>query len=266
MIQIRNLTKVYNDAVRGSFTAVDQVNLTVHPGQIVGLLGANGAGKTTVLRILSTVLKPTRGVATVAGYDVERDSVEVRRSIGFVSNNTAIYDRMTAWEMAWHFGRLHGMAKSDLTERLDELFTQLRMNDFRDVTAAKMSTGMRQKVSIARALVHDPSVLIFDEATLGLDVLVARNLLEVIAMLRQSGKTILFSTHIMSEVERLCDRVAVMHRGRILDCGSLDELRSRHGQDNMEDLFFELLRREEHQSGYAAAMGIEVPQSVSVVE
>jgi sodium transport system ATP-binding protein len=245
VIQVQHLTKTYDDVSRGQFIAVDAVSLTVRPGEIFGLLGPNGAGKTTVLRILSTVLAPTSGIATVAGYDVVRDPAEVRRKIGFVSNNTAIYDRMTAWEMVEFFGRLHGMERNTLNQRLESLFDSLRMNDFRDLPGSKMSTGMKQKVSIARAMVHNPPVLIFDEATLGLDVMVARNLLEVIRVLREQGKCILFSTHIMSEVERLCDRIAIMHHGRILDSGTLEDLRHRHDQNDFEELFFGLLSRHE---------------------
>lgn len=251
MIQVQHLTKTYEDLSRGRLTAVDGVSLTVRPGEIFGLLGPNGAGKTTILRILSTVLAPSSGIATVAGFDVARDPADVRRHIGFVSNNTAIYDRMTAWEMVEYFGRLHAMDRKTLGSRLETLFDSLRMNDFRDVPGAKMSTGMKQKVSIARAMVHDPPVLIFDEATLGLDVLVARNLLEVIRLLRQQGKCILFSTHIMSEVERLCDRIAIMHHGRILDTGTLADLRARHEQEDFEELFFGLLSRHETEQGLA---------------
>lgn len=245
MIHVQHLTKTYEDLRRGRFHAVDRVSFTVRDGEIFGLLGANGAGKTTVLRILSTVLAPTSGIATISGYDVVYDAAEVRRRIGFVSNNTAIYDRMTAWEMVEYFGRLHGMESGALLDRLETLFDQLRMNDFRNVPGAKMSTGMKQKVSIARALVHDPPVLVFDEATLGLDVLVARNLLSVIRSLREAGKCLIFSTHIMSEVERLCDRIAIMHRGRILDTGTLQELTERHREDDFEELFFGLLSRHE---------------------
>ena len=245
MIHVQHLTKTYQDLHRGHFTAVDRITFTVRSGEIFGLLGANGAGKTTVLRILSTVLSPTSGIAIVDGYDVVRDPAEVRRRIGFVSNNTAIYDRMTAWEMVEYFGRLHGMPKDHLKDRLETLFSQLRMNEFRNVPGAKMSTGMKQKVSIARAMVHDPPVLIFDEATLGLDVLVARNLLSVIRTLRDQGKCLIFSTHIMSEVERLCDRIAIMHQGRILDTGTLTELRDRHSEDEFEELFFKLLSKHE---------------------
>lgn len=247
MIHVQHLTKTYEDLQRGRFVAVDGISFSVRKGEIFGLLGPNGAGKTTVLRILSTVLEPTEGIATVAGYDVVRDSAQVRRHIGFVSNNTAIYDRMTAWEMVEYFGRLHGMRSAYLNSRLEELFDQLRMNDFRDVPGAKMSTGMKQKVSIARAMIHDPPVLVFDEATLGLDVLVARNLLSVIRSLREAGKCLIFSTHIMSEVERLCDRIAIMYRGKILDSGTLEELRGRHCEDDFEELFFGLLSQHEQE-------------------
>ena len=245
MIQVQHLTKTYEDQIRGEFVAVDRVSFTVDRGEIFGLLGPNGAGKTTVLRILSTVLSPTSGIAKVAGFDCVADPTDVRRSIGFVSNNTAIYDRMTAWEMVHYFGKLHGMRSAVLNDRLETLFSQLRMNEFRDVPGGKMSTGMRQKVSIARAMVHDPPVLVFDEATLGLDVLVARNLLNVIRELRTLGKCLIFSTHIMSEVERLCDRIAIMHHGKILDSGPLEQLKDNHKENDFEELFFGLLSRHE---------------------
>jgi sodium transport system ATP-binding protein len=245
MIDVTGLTKVYGDVHAGRSVAVDRISFQVRPGEIFGLLGGNGAGKTTVLRILATLLKPTHGVVRIGGYDVDRDAAEVRRQIGFVSNNTAIYDRMTAYEMVRFFGRLHGLSGGALRQRIDELFDKLRMNDFRDCPGAKLSTGMKQKVSIARALVHDPPVLIFDEATLGLDVIVARSLLDVVRSLREAGKSLIFSTHIMSEVEKLCDRIAIMHQGRILDLGTLTQLRQRHGQSNFEDLFFSLISRHE---------------------
>jgi sodium transport system ATP-binding protein len=248
MIEVHQLTKTYEDIQRGRFTAVDHVTFRVPPGEIFGLLGPNGAGKTTVLRILSTVLRPTSGWARVLGHDVVARPERVRAAIGFVSNNTAIYDRMTAWEMVEYFGRLHGMPRSTLSGRLGRLFKQLRMEHFRDVPCAKLSTGMKQKVSIARALVHDPPVLVFDEPTLGLDVLVARNLLDVIRQLRDLGKCIIFSTHIMREVERLCDSIAIMHQGRVLDIGSLETLRSRHEELDFEDLFFGLLSRHDQRT------------------
>jgi sodium transport system ATP-binding protein len=248
MIEVIALTKVYNDASLGRFVAVDRVSFQVRPGEIFGLLGANGAGKTTVLRILATMLRPSSGNVLVNGFDVLAAPAEVRRRIGFVSNNTAIYDRMTAEEMVAFFGKLNGLRGTQLRHRIDHLFDTLRMNDFRTCTGAKLSTGMKQKVSIARALVHDPPVLIFDEATLGLDVLVARNLLAVVRSLRDAGKCLIFSTHIMSEVEKLCDRIAIMHQGKILDSGTLPELRARHDESDFEDLFYSLVSRHETSS------------------
>ncbi len=224
---------------------MDGLSFQALPGQIYGLLGPNGAGKTTALRILSTVLRPTSGTATVNGFDVVRQPSQVRRQIGFVSANTAVYDRMTAWEMVEYFGRLYGLPSDVLRQRMEAIFARLKMNEIRDVLGAKMSTGMRQKVSIARAIVHNPPVLIFDEATAGLDVLVARALLEQVAELRDAGKCIIFSTHIMREAEKLCDRVAIMHRGQILAEGTLDHLRSVYGEHDLEEIFFQLISREE---------------------
>jgi sodium transport system ATP-binding protein len=241
MIHVCRLAKSYADLHQGPRLAVAGISFDAKAGEIFGLLGPNGAGKTTALRILSTVLQPTSGYARVNGYDVLTQPALVRRQIGVVSCNTAIYDRMTAWEMVEYFGRLHGLEPGLLRERMTELFERLQMNEIRDVLGAKMSTGMKQKVSIARALVHDPPVLIFDEATAGLDVLVARALLKTVAHLRDLGKCILFSTHIMREAERLCDRIAIMHRGQILTCGTLSELAAMHGEQDLEELFFRLI-------------------------
>ncbi len=245
MIEVQGLTKSYADLRRGRFVALDGLSFHAFPGQIYGLLGPNGAGKTTALRILSTVLRPSDGTARVNGYDVVLQPSQVRRQIGFMSANTAVYDRMTAWEMVFYFGRLHGLPAPELTERMESLFEKFKMNDIRDVLGAKMSTGMRQKVSIARAVVHDPPVLIFDEATAGLDVLVARALLNRVAELRQNGKCIILSTHIMREAEKLCDRLAIMHRGHILAEGTLEELRQQHGENDLEEIFFQLISRHE---------------------
>jgi len=244
MIHVRNLVKRYRDLKRGDVLALAGVSFYAMPGQIFGLLGPNGAGKTTALRILSTVLKPSEGSAQVNGYDVQTQPDLVRRSIGFVSTNTAVYDRMTAWEMVEFFGRLYGLKPEPLRQRMETVFTQLKMDEIRDTLGAKMSTGMKQKVSIARAIVHDPPVLIFDEATVGLDVLVARALLDAVRAIRDQGKCVIFSTHVMREAERLCDRIAIMSRGNILSEGSLDELRARHREDDLEELFFALISQE----------------------
>jgi sodium transport system ATP-binding protein len=241
MIHVREMTKTYADLSRGPFVALGGISFDAQPGQIFGLLGPNGAGKTTLLRILSTVLRPSGGSATINGFDVVTQPSPVRRQIGFVSTNTAVYDRMTAYEMVEYFGQLHGIDRETLTWRIDNIFTRLAMDDIRDVLGAKMSTGMKQKVSIARALVHDPPVLIFDEATVGLDVLVGRALLEFIADLRDQGKCVVFSTHIMREAERLCDQLAIIHRGQILAAGSPGDLLDQHGHGDLEELFFELI-------------------------
>ena len=247
MIHVEELTKSFADLRRGHVHALEHVSFDVQPGEIYGLLGPNGAGKTTCLRILSTVLKPTGGRAIVAGYDVTTHPAQVRANIGFMSGNTGIYDRMTAWEMVEYFGRLYGIREDHLQHRLNDIFTTLQMNDFRDVLGSKMSTGMKQKVSIARTIVHDPPVLIFDEPTSGLDVLVARAVLKAIDELRTQGKCIIFSTHIMREVEKLCDRAAIIHRGRILAAGTMEELRDNYRQSDMEELFFDLISQYEEQ-------------------
>ncbi len=240
-IQVSGLMKSFRDLRRGMVHAVDGVTFDARPGEIFGLLGPNGAGKTTTMRILCTVLRPTGGTAHVAGFDVVTQPALVRQHIGFMSANTAIYDRMSAWELVDYFGRLYGMSEERLRQRQEEVFASLRMNDFRDMLGAKMSTGMRQKVSIARAIIHDPPVLIFDEPTSGLDVLVARAVLDNIEQLRGLGKCIVFSTHIMREVERLCDRVAIISRGKVQACGTLGELREQYGQNDLEELFFSLV-------------------------
>ena len=246
MIEVEHLSKRFLDYQRGWVTAVSDVSFVCRPGEIFGLLGPNGAGKTTALRILSTVLKPTGGRATVAGFDVMTEPEKVRAHIGYMSASTGIYDRMSAWELVEYFGRLYGLAGDHLWARMETIFGWLQMNDFRDTLGSKMSTGMRQKVSIARTIVHDPPVLIFDEPTSGLDVLVARNVLQKIVELRDQGKTIVFSTHSMHEVEKLCSRVAVIHKGRVQAEGEPAALLERYDQPNLEELFFYLV---EHARG-----------------
>jgi sodium transport system ATP-binding protein len=243
VIHVEHLVKSFFDYRRGWIPAVSDVSFDCKPGAIFGLLGPNGAGKTTTLRILSTVLKPTGGTAIVAGYDVVAEPEKVRANIGFMSANTGIYDRMTAWELVEYFGQLYQMPKERLRERMELIFGWLQMNDFRDVLGSKMSTGMKQKVSIARTIVHDPPVLIFDEPTSGLDVLVARIVLQKIAELRDQGKTIIFSTHAMHEVKKLCSRVAIIHRGRVQAEGEPLALLEEFGQPDLEELFFYLVER-----------------------
>ena len=241
LVQVQNLCKSYPDSVLGEFVALDNVSFVAKAGEVFGLLGPNGAGKTSALRILATILQPTSGSVRVFNFDVTKQADYVRHSIGFVSNNTAIYDRMRAWELVEYFGRLYALPDDHLYPRMEKIFRKLQMDDFRECPGAKMSTGMKQKTSIARALIHDPPVLIFDEASLGLDVLVARALQSIVMDLRDQGKCIIYSTHIMREVERLCDRVAIIYKGKVIDSGTLDDLAERHKQNDFEELFFQLL-------------------------
>jgi sodium transport system ATP-binding protein len=241
MIEARQLVKRFHDKKRGDVCAVNGVSFSCRPGEVYGLLGANGAGKTTVLRILATILAPTEGTAVVAGFDVAKDPQSVRARVGFLSAATALYGRLSAQEMVEYFGRLHGLDEPTLRLRIDQIFTRLEMNGFRDRRCDRLSTGIKQKVSIARTLVHDPPVMIFDEPTVGLDVMAARTIVAFIRECRENGKTVVFSTHVMSEVEKLCDRVGIIHRGALLAEGTLPELRARHGIQDLEELFVKVI-------------------------
>jgi sodium transport system ATP-binding protein len=221
--------------------AAQDVSFTCRPGEIYGLLGANGAGKTTTLRMLATILEPTAGTAKVAGFDIVRQAHEVRRHVGFLSTQTALYGRLTAREFVQYFGRLHEVPAGELLRRIDEVFERLDMNDFRDRRCDKLSTGQKQKTSIARTLIHDPPVMIFDEPTIGLDVLAQRTILDFVRQCRERKKTVVFSTHVMAEVEKLCDRVGIIHNGRIIAEGAPAELKATHGMDDLEDLFIHLI-------------------------
>src|SRR6202047_1319661 len=241
MIEAQGLVKRFHDKNRGEVRAVDHVSCGCRPGEIFGLLGANGAGKTSTLRILATILTPSEGTAVVAGYDVKREPQKVRASVGFLSTATALYGRLSAQEMVEYFGRLHGLDEPTLRQRISAIFERLEMNDFRDRRCDKLSNGMKQKVSIARTLVHDPSVMIFDEPTVGLDVMAARTIIGFIRECRDRGKTVIFSTHVMSEVEKLCDRIGSIHDGRLLAEGTLADLRQRFGKQNLEDIFVKIV-------------------------
>ncbi|MGB7730891.1 MAG: ATP-binding cassette domain-containing protein [Candidatus Acidiferrum sp.] len=241
MIEARGLVKDFHDKKRGKIRAVDHVSFTCKPGQIYGLLGANGAGKTTTLRMLATILEPTDGTAVVCGHDVIDDPEKVRACVGFLSTATALYPRLTSQEMVEYFGRLNGLDEATLKKRLDDIFARLDMNSFRDTRCDKLSTGMKQKTSIARTLIHDPDVMIFDEPTSGLDVMTARTIIGFIRECRQRGKTVIFSTHIMSEVEKLCDVIGIIQSGKLLAEGSLAELRDRYREQDLEEIFVKIV-------------------------
>jgi sodium transport system ATP-binding protein len=244
MIEAKQLVKIFQDKKRGQVRAVENVSFRAVPGKIYGLLGANGAGKTTTLRMLATILKPTAGSAVVAGHDIVNEPEKVRHSVGFLSTATALYARLTAQEMVEYFGRLHGLDEATLKSRVDEIFDRLEMNEFRDRRCDKLSTGMKQKTSIARTLVHDPPVMIFDEPTIGLDVMTARTIVQFIHECRTRGKTVIFSTHVMSEVEKLCDTIGIIHNGKLLAEGTLEELRARYQEQDMEEIFVKVADRE----------------------
>lgn len=240
-VEALGLTKVFRDPRRGDVVAADCVSFRCLHGEVFGLLGPNGAGKSTTLRMLASVLRPTSGTAVVGGSDVLEDPLGVRRSLGYLSTTTGLYARLTARETLVYFGRLQGMAERALAGRVDELLDTFGIREFADVRCEKLSTGMRQKVSIARTVVHDPPVLVLDEPTLGLDILVSSTMIRFIERCRDEGKCIVFSTHVMAEAERLCDRIAVIHRGRLRAIGSLRELRELTGKEYMEEIFLALV-------------------------
>jgi sodium transport system ATP-binding protein len=241
MIEARGLSKRFHDKKRGEIRAVDNVSFTCQPGKIYGLLGANGAGKTTTLRMLATILEPSDGTAIVSGYDIVDDPEKVRASIGFLSTGTALYPRLSSQELVEYFGRLNGLNEATLKKRVDDIFDRLDMNEFRDRRCDKLSTGMKQKTSIARTLVHDPPVMIFDEPTTGLDVMTARTIINFISECRERGKAIIFSTHIMSEVERLCDSIGIIHDGKLLAEGTVPELRAKYAEHNIEEIIVKVV-------------------------
>lgn len=244
-VRVSDLRKTFYDESRGEVHAVDGVTFDCRPGEVFGLLGANGAGKTTTLRMLSTVLRPTGGSATLMGHDIVREPEAVRRSLGFYSASTALYPRLTARETIEFFTRINGYPKEHVPGRVEQLIHRFGITEYQHGRVDKLSSGMKQKVSIARTVAHDPPVLIFDEPTVGLDVMNALEMVKVIRELKEEGKTVIFSSHIMSEVEKLCDRIGILHRGRLLALGTLDDLREATDEHYLEDVFLMYVKRAE---------------------
>ncbi|HXH61272.1 MAG TPA: ATP-binding cassette domain-containing protein [Fimbriimonadaceae bacterium] len=246
MVRTDNIRKSFWDSKTGETKAVDGVNIEAHPGKIFGLLGANGAGKTTLLRMLATVISPTSGTASVDGFDIVKEPEMVRAHIGFLSNSTALYGRLTAREVLEYFGALYGLRGSRLKERMDYVIHKLQIEEFVDRLCDKLSTGQKQRVSISRAILHDPPVLILDEPTAGLDVVISQTIMEFIEEQREQGRTIVFSTHVMSEAERLCDNIAVIHDGSICGEGTLEQILQAANTDRLESAFLKMVgyRRE----------------------
>ena len=236
LIQCDSLTKRFRE-----FTAVDQVSFEVNNGEVFGLLGPNGAGKTTTMRLLSTLLKPTSGTATIAGYDLLREPQKVRASIGVLPEDTGLYDRLTPREHLLYYGKLHRMPEDVLRKRSDELLDIMELDDRANTKVGDFSKGMKQKVALLRAFIHDPPVLLLDEPTAGLDVMSARSIHGFVERFRKEGKAIMISTHNMTEAQKLCDRIAIIDHARIVAVGTVRELQEKTSQKDLESIFVQLV-------------------------
>lgn len=249
MVEIRNLTKVYklnkkqmaeSHTKNPLKTAVDNLSLTAKRGEIYGLLGPNGAGKTTTLRCISTIIRPTKGEIYVNGHEVQKEPEEVRNSIGFLTSDIKLDDQFDVDYMFHFFGRLHRVPEQALKQRKEELFSYFGIQGFAHKRIKELSTGMKQKAAIAVSLVHDPDIVIFDEPTNGLDIITARSVTDYLKKLKEEGKLVIVSTHIMSEAEKLCDRIGMIIDGRKEAEGTLKELLMQTGADDLEDAFFQI--------------------------
>lgn len=243
MLDIQHLTKTY-----GAFTALNNVTFTAREGEVFGLLGPNGAGKTTLLRTLATLLKPTSGTAVVKGFDVQRQPEDVRKLIGVVNGGMGLPARLTGREVLQSFAGLYGMTTAQSSARIAELDERLELGRTLDVKAGEYSTGMKQKVVIARAVIQDPAVLILDEAASGLDIFARRTLLDFVTENRAPGRLTLYSTHVMSEAEEVCDRVAILHLGQLLTVDTIPSILARTGESNLERAFFSLVKGAEERA------------------
>jgi len=225
----------------GAFTAVDRISFEVDRGEVFGLLVPNGAGKTTTLRLLSTLLRPTSGTANIAGYDLLREPQRVRESIGVLPEDAGLYDRLTPREHLFYYGRLHGMPKDRLEKRIDELLEIMELTDRANAKVGDFSKGMKQKVALLRAFVHDPPVLLLDEPTAGLDVMSSRSIHALVERFQKEGRAIIVSTHNMTEAQKLCRRVGIIDHGRIVGIGTVEELEALTHQKDLENVFVQLV-------------------------
>lgn len=237
MISVQNLKKSFHDKKRGAIRAVDGVSFAVRAGEIYGLLGLNGAGKTTTLRMLATMLRPDEGTININGQDAVTHPEGVRAQIGFLTGSTGLYWRLTPREIMIYFGRLSGMPTDLIKQRAADLIERLGLHEFVDRRVDKLSSGQKQRASIARTLIHDPPVLILDEPTIGLDVITSRAIVEFISDAKARGKSVILSTHVMHEAAKLCDRIGIIHAGRIRSEGTLDEFRRQTGKNDLDDIF-----------------------------
>ncbi len=253
MIEIKNLTKIYklnkkqmkeSRTANPLKTAVDNLSLTAKPGEIYGLLGPNGAGKTTTLRCISTIIKPTGGEVFVSGHEVSREPEKVREKIGFLTGDIKLDPQFSVDYMFDFFGRLHNISEERLKARKEELFNYFDIKEFSQKKIKELSTGMAQKAAIAVCLVHDPDIVIFDEPTNGLDVITARSVTEYLKKLRDDGKLVIISTHIMSEAEKICDRIGVIIDGKKVEEGTLNQILHDTNTGDLEDAFFVLYKNQ----------------------
>jgi sodium transport system ATP-binding protein len=249
MLELHDITKTY-----GSFHALRGVSLTAADAQVYGLLGPNGAGKTTLLRIIATLLSPTGGHGSVNGLDLQRDAEAVRRIVGVVNGGMGLPARLTGREVLRSFAGLYGLTRAQADTRIADLDGRLELGRTLDVRAGEYSSGMKQKVMIARAVLHDPAVLILDEAASGLDIFARRTLLDFVQASRAPGRLTVYSTHVMSEAEEVCDRVAILHQGQLLTVGTLPQVLELTGQRSLERAFFELVRGHGDHAGAGRAV------------
>ena len=226
--------------------AVNDISFECQPGKVFSLLGPNGAGKTTTLRMLSTMFKPSQGSIEIAGVDAIKNPQETRKKIGFLTGSTGLYARLTPNEVITYFAQLYGIPKAEYEARKEHLYSLLDMHDFQHKRIGKLSTGMKQKVSICRTMIHDPEVVIFDEPTSGLDVITAENIIKLIQDCKDQGKTVIFSSHIMSEVDLLCDDLAIIHKGNLLYSGSLSDFRNNMKEDNLTAEFIRIVQESQN--------------------
>ena len=237
MLRVENLTQKFKKV-----TAVDNVSFEVNPGEIIGLLGENGAGKTTTLRMLATMLKPTSGNATIDGYNIIDNPNKIRERIGILfGGDVALYDRLTGRENMIYFAKLNGMSDLEANQAVNKIASELEMSDYIDRPVGKYSRGMKQKVSLARSIIHQPDVMLFDEPSTGLDVLSSKLIHDFILKCKKDNKAIVFSSHNMYETEKLCDRIIIIHKGKIVASGTIEQLKKDYQKDSLEDLFIECI-------------------------
>lgn len=251
MIDVQNVTKTYKlnkqqkkelQTSASSINAVNGVSFNCQPGRIFSLLGPNGAGKTTTLRMMSTIIKPTSGDINICNESVIQYPRKVRSKIGFLTGSTNLYDRLNPSETVEYFAKLHGMDNSTFQSRKDELFTKLGIHEFSKKRIGQMSTGMKQKVSIARSMIHDPDVVIFDEPTSGLDVITANNIIQLIRECKEANKTVIFSSHIMSEVDLLCDDLAIIDKGDLVYNDTMSSFRETYKDISLTEAFIQIVQ------------------------